>query len=89
MCKYVSFEYYNKLYKYILYYLLFKSLYEYLFNPYTISDKIAIKLLKKDIFVNNNILVQGTFNHLCIFIVSFIIYKSQKKSNTKKKAILQ
>ena len=85
MCKYVSFQYYNKLNKYILYYLLFKSLYEYLFNPYTISDKIAINLLKKDIFVNNNILVQGTFNHLCIFIISLIIFKSKMKSQTIKK----
>ena len=85
MCWRVSFGGCNKLYKYILYYLIFKLFYEYLLNPYYISEKITINLLKKDIFVNNNILVQGTFNHLCIFIVSLIIYKSKKKSQTKKK----
>ena len=85
MCKCISFGSCNNLYKYILYYLIFKLIYEYLLNPYTISDKITINLLRKDIFVNNNILVQGTFNHLCIFIISLIIFKSKMKSQTIKK----
>ena len=88
MRKYISFGNYNKLYKYIFYFLFFKLIYEYFFNPKNLPDKITIDYLKNDLFINNNILVQDTFNYLGIFIISLYLflskYKTKNKPNLKK-----
>ena len=86
MCKYISFGEMNKLYKYIAYYLFFKLLYEYFFNPYSLPKDMAIKFLKRDVFINNNILVQGMFNYFGVFIFSLItyIYKNKHSKNLTK-----
>ena len=80
MCKFGK---YNKLYKYIFYYLICKFIYSYLFTR-KFPEKIKILKINS---LPEDILVQETFDYLGIFIFSLILYKYQIMTN--KKSIVQ
>ena len=78
MCKFGK---YNKLYKYIFFYLICKFIYSYLFTS-KFPEKIKILKINS---LPKDILVQVTFDYLGILIFSLILYKYQIKANKKPK----
>ena len=79
MGKYISFGEYNKFYKYIWYYLITKFIGEYLLSSFFVEK---IELLK-DKFPKN-ILIQGAFEYLTIFIFSIFLFKYENKQKKGK-----
>ena len=88
MGKYITLGKYNKLYKYICYFLLVHLIYEYLFDG-NLPDQIKIKNLKPNDFPKN-ILFQESLNYIGTLIISFFVYryeKSQIEENDDSKSI--
>ena len=84
MKKYLTFGKYNKLYKYILYFLSSRLLYSYIFTSF-FPDNVKIKFLKIGSFPSN-IIVQPTFDYFGIFILSSLLFKyiwSNRKNSNK------
>ena len=80
MCKYISFGKYNKLYKYIWYYIFIRLIFEIFFN----SSLIRIQYFEVQSYPKN-ILIQQVFNYFFVLIFSLIFYMYQK-SKIKEKA---
>ena len=79
MSKYISCGKYNKINKYICFYVILNLIYEYLFGNHFQED---IGLLNK-INLPKSILIQDGFNYLFIFIFSIIFYKRFKYESSK------
>ena len=88
MGKFITLGKWNKLYIYIIYYLIIQLIYEYLFDG-NLPRQIKIKYLEPEAFPKN-ILVQESFNYLGTFLFSIILYRyeisqiEEKKENKEK-----
>ena len=86
MGNFITLGKWNKLYIYIIYYLIIQLIYEYLFDG-NLPRQIKIKYLEPEAFPKN-ILVQESFNYLGTFFFSIILYRyeiSQIEGNKENK----
>jgi len=74
MGKYISIGEYNKFYKHIWYYLITKLIYEYLLTSFFVEK---VELLEGAF--PKNVLIQGAFNYLALFIFSLLLHMYEVK----------
>ena len=88
MKNYFTFGKYNKLYKYIWFYIITKLIYSYLFTSY-FPDNVKINFLKLSSFPSN-IIIQQTFEYFGVFILSLFLFKCiwRNKRNINKLTLL-
>ena len=83
MGKYISFGKYNKLYKYIWFFVLIRILIEYIFGD-SFPDQIRPNIFYS-VNYSPNKLIQIFFNYLGAFVLSIFLYLYEKSILKKKK----
>ena len=81
MVHFISFGKYNKLYKYIWFFLIICFVYDYIFSD-IFPDQIKPYIFKTTNYPSN-ILIQGFFNYLGSFIFSIFVYLNEKSQLQK------